>query len=135
MSARIGGAVVFVRNAARSRDFYRDVLGLDVELDAADATLLAGDGGTKLALRELPRAPRVMGGIGVQYVAWVVADAEALEHAQQALTTRGDLINSSTDNGVTVVEGRDPDGIRVVIVHPEMPGAGISELPDRLYAY
>ena len=132
---RLDGAVVTVRDLVRSREFYCEVLGLAVELGSGDAVLLAGAGESRLVLRALPRAPQVMGSIGVQYLAWVAPSAEALERIREALEQRGALTDTTSEGGIGLVEGRDPDGIRVVVVWPHIPGPGLTELPDRVYGY
>ena len=131
----IGGAVVTVRDLSRSQEFYCEVLGLTVEVSSTDAVLLSGGAGTRLVLRELPRAPQVMGGVGVHYVAWIADDPEALTRVKQALERRDALAGASSDGDVELVEGRDPDGIPVIVACPRMPGPGLTELPDRIYRY
>jgi catechol-2,3-dioxygenase len=132
---RLTGAVVFVRELVRSENFYRDLLELDVEITSTESVMLSTAGGDHLVLRAMARAPRVFGGIGVQYLVWTARDAEDLERCERALRERASLVSITVDHGVKVVEGRDPDGIPVIVVYPPGPGPGMTSLPSRVYTY
>jgi len=132
---RLSAAVVFVRNLARSEDFYRDLLEFDIEIASPEAVLLSGPAGNHLVLRALIRAPRLLGGIGVQYLVWAARDARDLERCETMLKSRGAFVSTTQDHGVTVVEGHDPDDIPVLLVYPPGPGVGMTALPARIYAY
>ena len=132
---RLLAAVIFVRKLARSEDFYRDLLELDTKLASPEAVLLSGPTGDHLVLRALTRAPRLLGGIGVQYLIWTARDAEDLERCANLLRTRDAFVSTTQDHGVTVVEGHDPDHIPILIVYPPGPGVGMTALPARIYAY
>jgi catechol 2,3-dioxygenase-like lactoylglutathione lyase family enzyme len=132
---RLFAAVIFVRELARSEDFYRDLLGLETEMASPQAVLLSGPAGDRLVLRALARAPRTSGGIGVQYLIWAAQNAGDLERCENVLKTRGAFVSTTQDHGVSVVEGHDPDGIPVLLVYPPGPGVGMTALPARIYVY
>ena len=63
---RLSAAVVFVRELARSEDFYRELLEFEREIASSEAVLLAGPAGDHLVLRGIEREPRPLGGGGVE---------------------------------------------------------------------
>jgi catechol 2,3-dioxygenase-like lactoylglutathione lyase family enzyme len=132
---RLIAAVIFVRKLARSEDFYRDLLELETEMTSPEAVLLSGPAGDHLVLRALARAPRLLGGIGVQYLIWTARDAGDLERCANMLRTRDAFVSTTQDHGLTVVEGHDPDHIPILLVYPPGPGVGMTALPARIYAY
>jgi catechol-2,3-dioxygenase len=132
---RLSTAIVFVRELARSRDFYRDLLQLEVEIASSEAIMLASTAGDRLVLRARPRAPKLSGGIGIQYLAWTARDANDLERCRKSLQARGALVSTGTEHGINVVEGQDPDGIPVIVVYPPGPPPAMTELPTRIYRY
>ena len=133
--ARLTGAVVVVRDLARSEVFYRELLGLRVEASSAEAVLLSAPSGDRLALRALGRATHLSVGIGVQCLVWTAESLDDLERCEEVLRTRNAFLSSSVDHGVKVVEGRDPDDIRVIVVFPVVPGLHRTTLPSGIYAY
>ena len=133
--ARLSGAVVVVRDLARSEGFYRELLELRVDASSAEAVLLSAPTGDRLALRALGRAQHLSAGIGVQCLVWTAESLDDLARCEEVLRERGTFSSSSVDHGVTVVEGRDPDGIRVIVVSPVAPGSHRTSLPSGIYAY
>jgi catechol-2,3-dioxygenase len=133
--ARISGAVVVVRDLGRSEAFYRELLELDVEASSAEAVLLSSRGGDRLVLRRLSAAPHVSGGIGVLFVVWTADTATDLDRAEDVLRSREAFVSRSEDEGWDVLEGHDPDNIRVVVVIPFASGSKKTSLPARVYNY
>jgi catechol 2,3-dioxygenase-like lactoylglutathione lyase family enzyme len=127
--------VVFVRELARSEDFYRDLLELNTEIASPEAVLLAGPDGDHLVLRVLARAPRLLGGIGVQYLIWTARDAADLERCENVLKARSAFVSTTQHEGATVVEGHDPDDIPVLVVHPPNASISMTALPTRVLEY
>jgi catechol 2,3-dioxygenase-like lactoylglutathione lyase family enzyme len=129
------GAVVVVRDLARSEAFYRDVLDLHVDDSSVDAVLLSARAGDHLVLRALSDAPHVLGGIGPLFLVWMVESAHDLDRAEEALRSRDALVSRSVEHGWEVVEGRDPDEVRIVVVFPVSRDAAKAVLPPRVYTY
>jgi catechol-2,3-dioxygenase len=127
--------VVVVRDLGRSEAFYRELLELDVEASSAEAVLLSSRGGDRLVLRRLSAAPHVTGGIGVLFVVWTADTAADLDRAENVLRSRGTFVSRSADDGWDVLEGHDPDNIRVVVVRPLASGSKRTSLPARVYNY
>jgi hypothetical protein len=132
---KLSAAVVFVRELARSEDFYRDLLELDTEIASPEAVLLAGPDGDHLVLRVLARAPRLLAGIGVQYLIWTARDAADLARCENVLKTRDAFVSTTQEQGATVVEGHDPDDIPILIVFPPDANVSMSALPTRVLEY
>jgi catechol 2,3-dioxygenase-like lactoylglutathione lyase family enzyme len=131
---KLSAAIVFVRDLARSRDFYEAVLGLQVEAFSAEAVVLIANTGDRVILRALAKAPRPSGSIGVQYLVWAAPEADELSRFEAALKEGDAFVGSRVEQGVSVVEGRDPDGITLIVCHPSTPPEML-RLPTRVYAY
>ncbi|MBO0817871.1 MAG: VOC family protein [Actinobacteria bacterium] len=135
-AARVGSVVMFVQDLDRSVNFYTDVLVLEVADRSATAALLGNVGGANLILRAMGRqAPHPLGSVGVQYVVWTAAGEEDLTRAERALGARGAHRETRSHGGVTLVEGRDPDGIVVMICYPGSDQRPLRELPARIYGW
>ena len=134
--ARLGSAVMFVRDLDASVAFYADVLALELADRSATAALLTSAGGAALILRAMGRgAERALGTIGVQYVAWTAADPEDLERCEAALAGRGAHRDTRRSDEVTVVEGRDPDDVVLLVIYPGPDQAPLRALPVRIYGW
>lgn len=134
--ARLGSAVMFVQQLDRSVRFYTDVLGLQVTDRTTTAALLASPGGAQLVLRAMgATGAHGLGTVGVQYVIWTAATADALGWAQKELERHSSYAGTRTSGDVTVVAGRDPDGVMVMIAHPGPDQEPLSDLPAWIYAW
>ncbi len=134
--ARLSTAVIFVHNLDRSVDFYTDILGLQVADHSTTAALLSNAAGTQLVLRAMgPGVGRALGAIGVQYVVWTMADKEDLDRCERALRHRAAHEETRSEDGVTVLEGRDPDDLRVVATYPGPDEVPLHQLPARIYGW
>jgi catechol 2,3-dioxygenase-like lactoylglutathione lyase family enzyme len=133
---RIGSVVIFVHNLDKSVDFYTDVLGLEVADHSTTAALLSNAAGTQLVLREMGQgASRPLGAVGVQYVVWSVASREDLDRCAQALRGRAAYRETRSQDGVTAVEGRDPDDLMLVVTQPGPDELPQHHLPARIYGW
>jgi catechol 2,3-dioxygenase-like lactoylglutathione lyase family enzyme len=132
---RLSAAVIFVRDLQRSEDFYAPLLGLEVEFKESEGCLLKATEGEHLLLREQPKAVRVAGGLGVQYLIWAMPDPDELDRCEHLLKSWGMHVATEVVDGVRLVEGHDPDGLVVLISYPAAPKVTITTLPARLYAY
>ena len=132
---RLTAAVMFVRNLQPSADFYRQLLELDVALETDEALLLSASDGQHLVLRALEPAPRLSGALGVQYLVWAATDSDELDRCEHLLQTWNAHVSTSIEEGVKVVEGRDPDRTPILLTYPSRPGIALTRLPTRVYTY
>jgi catechol 2,3-dioxygenase-like lactoylglutathione lyase family enzyme len=127
---------MFVSALESSVCFYRELLGLDVNARDEFAALLAGADGFQLYLRDKgSRASHALGSVGVQYVIWATDDAESLRRCEQFLKERSAHVATLDAAGFTLLEGRDPNGLPVMITYP---GPGLVErhqIMARIYSW
>ena len=134
--ARLGYVVMFVHDLGRSVDFYADVLALEAADRSPTAALLTSPGGAGLILRAMGQtAPHPLGAVGVQYVVWTAAGEEDLARCERALTGRGAHRGTRSNGGQTVVEGRDPDDIVLMVTYPGPDQMPLRKLPVRIYGW
>lgn len=120
---RLNHAVLYVRDAARSAAFYRDVLGFAVVFDPAGgkAMFLRADGSTNdhdLGLFSVGASapPANRGAVGLYHLAWQVETIEQLAALRTRLHEHGALVGES-DHGVSKsLYGRDVDGIEFEVM-------------------
>jgi catechol 2,3-dioxygenase-like lactoylglutathione lyase family enzyme len=118
--AKPASSVLYVSELDRSVTFYRDLFGCEVTLRSAEAALLLTTEGFQLYIIERGRhAQRHPSGLGFHLLMWATDNQKDLENLKQALQETGNYVDTHTAGDVTFVEGRDPDGLRVVIAHPD----------------
>ena len=133
---RLGTAVVFVQDLDRSVSFYTEVLALEEADRSTTAALLVSAAGTQLILRAMGSgAAHPLGSLGVQYVVWTAAGPADLDRSERALKNRSAHQQRRSSGRVTVVEGRDPDDLPVLIIYPGPDEAPLHELPVRIYGW
>jgi len=133
---RLSVAVVFVRNLDRSVSFYRELLGLDVIDRSTTAALLTTAEGSQLILRQFGNnAPHPLGSIGVQYLTWSTSSSEDLDRRTEILRRNSAYRETRRDQGATMVEGRDPDDLPVMLFYPGDNEQLMHKLPARIYAW
>jgi len=134
--ARLSSVVMFVHDLDRSVKFYTGILGLEVADRSPTAALLSNAEGTQLVLRAMGLgADRALGSVGVQYVVWTAAGKEELERCEQVLREHGAHRETRVHGVVSVVEGRDPDDIGLMITYPGPDEVPLHELPPRIYGW
>lgn len=134
--ARLGSVVMFVHDLDRSVNFYTETLGLEVADRSPTAALLSNAEGTQLVLRAMGLgADRALGSIGVQYVVWTATGKQDLERCEAVLRRRAAHRETRNHGEVTVVEGRDPDDIVLIITYPGPDEVPLHELPPRIYGW
>jgi len=121
--ARLNHAVLYVRDAATSADFYARVFGFEVvstELGGKAVFMRAAgtdkhhDLGLFSVGPDAPRPPR--GSSGLYHLAWEVPTIEDLATAARELSAAGAL-GGASDHGVSKsLYGIDPDGIEFEIM-------------------
>jgi catechol-2,3-dioxygenase len=114
---RLNHAVLFVRDANASADFYARVFGFEIVARefGGQAVFMRSAGGENhhdLGLfsvgPQAPRAPR--GSVGLYHLAWEVPTIEDLADASRILSDNGAL-GGASDHGVSKsLYGADPDG-------------------------
>jgi catechol 2,3-dioxygenase-like lactoylglutathione lyase family enzyme len=133
---RLGSVIMFVHDLDRSVDFYTRILGLEVADRSPTAALLGNAEGTQLVLRAMGRgADRALGSVGVQYVVWTAGGKEDLQRCERMLRERAAHRETRSHGGVTVVEGRDPDDIVLMVTYPGPDEVPLHELPARIYGW
>ncbi|SDQ66706.1 Glyoxalase/Bleomycin resistance protein/Dioxygenase superfamily protein [Arthrobacter crystallopoietes] len=133
-SARVVSSVLFVSQLERSVNFYCDVFGCEQAIREEGAALLLASGGFQVYLIERGTgAAHHVTGIGPHLLMWATDSMEGLEYFEKLLKEMSDHTYTHSAGGVTFVEARDPDGIRVVIAHPDPEQLPRSILDLRLY--
>jgi catechol 2,3-dioxygenase-like lactoylglutathione lyase family enzyme len=133
--ARLGSVVMFVRDLDRSVDFYTAVLGVQV-VDRSPTAALLSSPTTQLVLRAMgDNAAHPLGGVGVQYVVWTADSQADLDQSEQVLKDRSAHRSTRSVDGHTVVEGRDPDDLVVVVSYPGPDVSPLRKLPARIYGW
>jgi catechol 2,3-dioxygenase-like lactoylglutathione lyase family enzyme len=133
--ARLGSVVMFVRELDRSVDFYTAVLGLEV-VDRSPTAALLSSPTAQLVLRAMgDNATHPLGAVGVQYAVWTAASQADLDHSEQVLKDRAAHRSTRAGDGHTVVEGRDPDDVVVMVSYPGPDLSPLTRLPARIYGW
>lgn len=128
-TATVASTVVRVADLHRSINFYRDVFCCRVALREVDTALLLTRDGFQIYLHSTgpSRRPRVP--IGFQYLMWATDSHAELERVTARLRDYDRYTYTYIANGVTFVEGCDPDRGRVIVAYPSP-----SQLPRALIA-
>ena len=119
---RLNHAVLYVRDAQRSADFYTEALGFR-RLSLADgmpgAVFLQAPGSANdhdLGLFSVGDGARPVGrGVGLYHLAWEVDTLAELERLAAVLAERGALVGASDHGSTKSLYGRDVDGIEFEI--------------------
>jgi catechol-2,3-dioxygenase len=120
---RLNHAVLYVRDARRSSEFYRDALGFEVVAEYGDgAAVFMRAAGTEnhhdLGLFSLgaQAPPPQPGRAGLYHLAWQVETIHDLAALRSRLSEMGALAGES-DHGVTKsLYAKDPDGIEFEVM-------------------
>lgn len=116
---RLNHAVLFVRDAEKSAEFYSSVLGfrrLPLEISGAvfmqaEASSNDHDLGLFSIGADAAASPAGRGAVGLYHLAWEVDTLTDLADVSKRLVDAGALVGA-TDHGTTkALYGRDPDGI------------------------
>jgi catechol-2,3-dioxygenase len=121
MIRRLNHAVLWVRDAQRSAEFYTKVLGFEVaSAMGAQAVFLRADGSTNdhdLGLFSVGDRPSPAAhSPGLYHLAWQVNTIEELARLRTKLIAAGSLVGES-DHGVSKsLYAADPDGIEFEVM-------------------
>ena len=114
---RLNHAVLYVRNAERAADFYRDVLGFEtVEALGDRAFFLRANGSDNhhdlglFGIGEDAPPPGHGDRVGLYHLAWEVDDLTDLAEARSALAEAGALTGESDHGNSLSIYCADPDG-------------------------
>lgn len=133
--AQLSSVVLAVRDLEDSSSFYCDLLGMHVAISDTSAALLASRNSFQLYLHALgTRAPHALDSVGIHAVFWTTHDAEDLHRCEQLLHARSAHVHTWNVAEYTAVEGRDPDGLPVLLVHPGPDEATRHQILSRIYA-
>jgi catechol 2,3-dioxygenase-like lactoylglutathione lyase family enzyme len=123
---RLNHAVLFVRDVARSVDFYTTVLGFEPAMELpegfAGAAFLKAPNSTNdhdLGLFEIGSgagAPGAGRSVGLYHLAWEVDTLDTLERLAVRLAAAGSLVGSSDHGTTKSLYARDPDGLEFEVV-------------------
>jgi catechol-2,3-dioxygenase len=108
-------AVLYVRDAAESTAFYRDVFGFRPVAEFPGTAFLRAEGSTNhhdLGLFSVgPDAPGPEPGrVGLYHLAWEVASITDLATARDTLQRVGAYVGESDHGATKSIYGHDPDG-------------------------
>jgi catechol 2,3-dioxygenase-like lactoylglutathione lyase family enzyme len=135
-AAQLSSCVLFVRDLERSIEFYACVLELAVNVRTNSAALLVSAGGDQVVLREMGgETEHALGSIGFQYVIWTASSPAELERLQTRLKSVNSAVSRQVVDGITIVEGRDPNGLPIIVTHPGPDCSPRTHIFDRIYGW
>lgn len=127
-AARVASTVIRVSNLEHSVAYYCDVFSCRVALRESEVVLLLAPDGFQIYLSCRGQSRRAStAAVGIQYLMWATDDAAELERITQRLHAHDPATYTHVENGVTFVEGSDPDHGRVIVAYPSQ-----SQLPREL---
>jgi len=133
---RLASAVMFVHELERSVRFYRELLALDVTVHDNTAALLVSPDGFQLYLRGMgSRAHHPLGHVGIQYLIWTADGEDDLRRCEEVLRAWSEHVTRETGDGFTLVEGRGPDDVPVLVSYPGPEAVPRREILRRFYRW
>ncbi len=118
-NVRVASSVIRVSDLRRSVAFYCYVFEFRVAVQEHDVALLVAPSGFHLYLNSIdPSRRHDRGTIGVEFLMWATDNQAELDAIAERLRNYDPAVFTHTENGVTFVEGCDPDRIRVVVAYP-----------------
>ncbi|GAA2646465.1 hypothetical protein GCM10010425_65070 [Streptomyces spororaveus] len=131
---RLASVVVFVHDHDASADFYQELLNMKVTVRTTTAALLVGRAGFQVYLRAVgPHAAHPVGHVGAQYVIWTADGPEDFQRCERVLRARSDHVYTRESEGFTLIEGRDPSGLPVLVAYPGPDEVARLEIITRYY--
>lgn len=133
---RLASAVMFVAELDRSVEFYSELLEWDIRLRDNTVALLVGPDSSQLYLRAVgSRAAHPLGQVGIQYLIWTADGVEDLARCERVLRARSTQVTRKTADDFTVVEGRGPDDVPVLVTYPGPDEARRHKILHRIYEW
>lgn len=132
LSATAASCVVRVANLERSLQFYCDVFSCHAVSREAGMALLLTPKGFQIYLHEVSEfQPRsTVGILGVQWLMWATDSQSELERITERLRAYDTAVYSHNVDGLSIIEGSDPDGCRVIVAYPsprQLPRTVVAE--------
>ena len=130
---RMNHAVLYVRDAEKTYEFYRDVFGFRVVMEVPGAKFLQApdsDNDHDLGLFSIGEAagPSSAGRstVGLYHIAWEVQTLGDLREIAQKLQEAGALTGATDHSTTKALYGKDPDGLEFEVcwIVPRAPDAG-----------
>lgn len=107
---------------------------MEVTVRTATAALLVGQGGFQVYLRTVgPKAIHPVGHVGAQYVIWTADGPDDFQRCERVLRARSDRVGTRHGDGFTLIEGRDPSGLPVLVAYPGPDEVARLEIIARYY--
>lgn len=126
-------SIIFVRDLDRSLDFYIRMLNCAVQISSTDAALMVTIDGFHIYLvAQGERAPHPVQTIGHHGLTWSVETADELLAFESAAKRENCYLDTHEEHGVTFVQARDPDDLRIIVAHPGPGESPRSVIPDRI---
>jgi catechol 2,3-dioxygenase-like lactoylglutathione lyase family enzyme len=123
--------VVRVRELDRSLKFYCDVFSCRVVVREADMALLSTPKGFEIYLLQKDDFHHHdADALGVRHLMWATDNESDLQRITERLRVYDTAAFSHTMQGMTILEGTDPDGCRVIVAYPtprQLPRTPIAE--------
>jgi catechol 2,3-dioxygenase-like lactoylglutathione lyase family enzyme len=133
---RLTSVVIFVHDLDESARFYCELLRMEVAVRQTSAVLLTGADGAQVYVRAIgAHGEHPMGAVGIQYAIWTAHDADDLLRCENFLKDRSAHVATDTGEGFTLVEGRDPNGLPVMVSYPGPDRTARREIMTRIYAW
>jgi catechol-2,3-dioxygenase len=118
MIRRLNHAVLYVRDVARSVDFYVEALKFSVLTQSSNAAFLRASGSTNdhdLGLFGIGEDALASGAgesaVGLYHLAWEVETLDELAATEQKLRDMGALVGRSDHGTTKSLYAKDPDGL------------------------
>lgn len=115
-----------VRDVRRSVDFYRDVLGMQVEWEPDPDNVYLTSGSDNLAIHKLPEGAEPSAVQNIHHIGFIVARLEDVDAMAAQVESHGiELVHplKTHRDGARSFYFRDPDGILIqVLYHPPISG-------------
>lgn len=132
----MASAVLFVTDLERSLAFYERLLGWPVAVRDDNVALLVNPEGAQLYLHSRGlNAEHPMGHVGIQYLIWSAIDETDLRRCEQFLQRHSTRVTTTKCEGFTVVEGRGPDHLPILITYPGPNRVTRSHIMQRIYEW
>ncbi|CAN5157162.1 hypothetical protein BH09ACT1_BH09ACT1_16450 [soil metagenome] len=119
---------------ARSVDFYSRIMHCTPTVTNNNAALLLTADGFQLYIVQVgPKTLHTLDGIGSGGLMWSVETAEELAAVEAVMKAEGCHVDTHTDDGVTFVQARDPDHLRVIVATPAPSSLPRTSIAPRFY--
>ncbi|MCX5052149.1 MULTISPECIES: VOC family protein [unclassified Streptomyces] len=131
---RLASVVVFVHDHDASADFYGELLNMKVTVRTSTAALLVSRNGFQVYLRAVgAHAIHPTGHVGAHYVIWTADGPDDFQRCERVLRARSDRVDTREAEGFTLLEGRDPSGLPVLVAYPGPDEVARLEIISRYY--